>query len=126
MGNRACVLFFDPERVSPTVYLHWHGDAVPAWLEELRHLMSGRTRDASYATARFVGICHSRIAGNLNLGITSNGLSPSDLRDRGLLAGLSPGNAGIVVVDTADFRWAAYGGYLANHRNQPTRKEQDQ
>ncbi len=25
----------------------------------------------------------------------------------------SPGNAGIVVVDTSDFSWRAYGGYLA-------------
>ena len=25
----------------------------------------------------------------------------------------SPGNAGIVVVDTSDFTWKAYGGYLA-------------
>ncbi len=29
MGNRACIVFFDRNRVSPTVYLHWHGDAVP-------------------------------------------------------------------------------------------------
>ena len=25
----------------------------------------------------------------------------------------SPGNAGIVVVDTREFTWKAYGGYLA-------------
>jgi hypothetical protein len=32
----------------------------------------------------------------------------------------SPGNAGIVVVDTRDFTWKAYDGYLAdNDRGQP-------
>ena len=41
MGNRACIVFFDRNRVSPTVYLHWHGDAVPAWLGQLKDLMHG-------------------------------------------------------------------------------------
>ena len=39
MGNRACIVFFDRTRVSPTVYLHWHGDAVPSWLDQLKVLM---------------------------------------------------------------------------------------
>ena len=36
MGNRACIVFFDRNHVSPTVYLHWHGDAVPDWLDPAR------------------------------------------------------------------------------------------
>ena len=43
MGNRACIVFFDRNRVSPTVYLHWHGDAVPGWLGQLKELMAGRS-----------------------------------------------------------------------------------
>ena len=44
MGNRACIVFFDRNRVSPTVYLHWHGDAVPGWLEPAQ---GAHDRDAS-------------------------------------------------------------------------------
>jgi len=114
MGNRACVVFFDRNRVSPTVYLHWHGDAVPAWLDQLKDRMDGRFSDAAYAAARFVGICHAHIGGNLSLGIWSNSLSLADLRNADGLKAESPGNAGIVVVDTSDFSWKVFGGYLAD------------
>jgi hypothetical protein len=113
MGNRAAVLFFDRNQVSPTVYLHWHGNDVPDWIDELSRLMTGRTNDAAYAAARFVGICHERIVGNLSLGINSNNLTVKDLKHPDIVAALSPGNAGIVVVDTSDFTWQAYAGYLA-------------
>lgn len=120
MGNRACVVFFDRTCVSPTVYLHWHGDAVPLWLGQLKHRMNGRFSDASYAAARFVGICHANIDGNLSRGISSNDLSLADLRTKARMEEQSPGNAGIVVVDTNDFSWEAYDGYLAgNHGRQP-------
>ena len=120
MGNRACIVFFDRNRVSPTVYLHWHGDAVPGWLDQLKELMSGRFCDASYAAARFVGICHANIDGNLSLGISSNDFSLADVLNKDRMEAESPGNAGIVVVDTSDFTWKAYGGYLAgNDRGQP-------
>jgi hypothetical protein len=132
MGNRACVIFFDHNRVSPTVYLHWHGDAVPRWLDQLKATMHGRFSDAAYAAARFVGICHAHIEGNLSLGIWSNALSLADLRRTDEMEAESPGNAGIVVVDTSDFSWRAYGGYLAgsqgsheatNETNRPVAEE---
>ena len=120
MGNLACIVFFDRTRVSPTVYLHWHGDAVPVWLEQLKSRMNGRFSDAPYAAARFVGICHTNIEGNLSLGISSNDLSQADVQSKNRMEAESPGNAGIVVVDTSDFSWKAYGGYLAeNDRRQP-------
>jgi hypothetical protein len=120
MGNRACVLFFDLTCVSPTVYLHWHGNAVPAWLDQLKDRMNGRFSDAAYAAARFVGICHANIDGNLSLGISSNDLSQADVRSKDRMEVESPGNAGIVAVDTSDFTWKAYGGYLAEiGRRQP-------
>ena len=120
MGNRACIVFFDRNRVSPTVYLHWHGDAVPGWLSQLKELMSGRFGDASYAAARFAGICHANINGNLSLGLSSNDLSLADVLNKDRMEAESPGNAGIVVVDTSDFTWKAYGGYLADSdRGQP-------
>ncbi len=113
MGNRACIVFVDRTRVSPIVYLHWHGDAVPAWLDQLAERMVGRLGDAEYAAARFVGICHAHIDGNLSLGIRSHDLSPADVRCPDRMEAESPGNAGVVVVDTSDFRWTAYGGSLA-------------
>jgi hypothetical protein len=113
MGNRACVIFHDSRCVSPTVYLHWHSDAVPAWLEQLKHRMNGRFDDATYAAARFAGICHQQIEGNLSLGVSSNTLTPADIHNPSLLEGESPGDAGIVAVDTRDFTWRAFGGYLA-------------
>jgi hypothetical protein len=123
MGNRATILFFDRNQVSPTVYLHWNGSDVPDWLDDLSRRMTGRTNDAAYAAARFVGICHERIPGNLSLGVASNSLTVWDLSDGELLAKLSPGNAGIVVVDTADFAWRAYGGYLVNHAKPTERSD---
>ena len=112
MGNRACIVFYDRTGVSPTVYLHWHGDVVPCWLDQLKVQMTGRYSDAAYAAARFVGICHANIEGNLSLGILSNNFSKSDVHNAELMESESPGNAGMVVVDTSDFTWKAYGGYL--------------
>ena len=116
--------------MSPTVYLHWHGDAVPAWLDQLKDRMNGRFSDASYAAARFVGICHANIDGNLSLGISSNDLSQADVRSKDRMESESPGNAGIVVVDTSDFTWKAYGGHLADidreaAMTRPTRQRAD-
>lgn len=126
MGDRACVIFFDRECVSPTVYLHWHGDAVPAWLDSLKTLMATRRDDAAYTAARFIGLCHTRIAGNLSLGVTSNDLTHADLGDAASLAALSPGDAGLVVVNADDFTWRAYGGYLSDRAASINPEETDQ
>lgn len=115
MGDRASVVFFDAYCVSPTIYLHWHGSVVPIWLDELKLRMEGRFSDASYAAARFVGICHQHIDGNLSLGIYSNAYRRCDLQDAHAMRMASPGNAGIVVVNTCDFSWRAYGGYLTDY-----------
>jgi hypothetical protein len=120
MGNRALVIFHDKYRISPTVYLHWHGGEVPGLLRELAEYMKGRYGDAEYAAARFTGLCHQRIPGNLSLGIMANPLRHGDLGDAATLAALSHGDAGVVVVDTADFTWRAYDGYLAERPPGPT------
>ena len=118
MGNRALVIFHDSNRISPTVYLHWCGGEVPRLLGELATLMEGRSGDADYATARFIGLCHNMIDGNLSLGVYSNELKRADLQNRGLLNDMSAGDAGVVVVNTDDFSWKAYGGYLAERERQ--------
>jgi hypothetical protein len=120
MGDRACLLFFDDQIISPTVYLHWHGQAVPDWLQLLATRMQGRSGDAFYAAARFIGICHERIVGNLSLRVQSNCFSHLDLQRVEVFEAASPGNSGFVVVDCRDFTWRAYGGYLATQtRSQP-------
>ena len=58
MGDRALVIFHDKYRISPSVYLHWHGNAMPEILRELAEYMKGRYGDAQYAAARFTGLCH--------------------------------------------------------------------
>jgi hypothetical protein len=112
MGNRALVMFYDENRISPTVYLHWSGDKVPEMLAELAEYMKGRYGDAEYAAARFTGLCHNLISGNLSLGIWSNELKKDDLTNIGMLRDMSAGDAGVVIVNTDDFTWQAYGGYL--------------
>jgi hypothetical protein len=120
MGNRACTVFYDRNVVSPTVYVHWHGDAIPTWLDQLKIQMNGRFSDAAYAAARFVGICHANIEGNLSLGILSNDFSQLDVRNPERMESESPGNAGMVVVNTSDFTWKAYGGYLKHNSSERT------
>jgi len=119
MGDRALVVFYDKYRISPTIYLHWHGGNVPELLRELAEYMKGRYGDAEYAAARFTGLCHQRIPGNLSLGIERNSLRQCDLNDTSALEAISHGNAGLVVVNTADFTWNAYGGYLAERCSAP-------
>jgi hypothetical protein len=119
MGNRALIIFHDKDTISPSVYLHWLGDAVPEILRDLAEYMKDRYGDAEYAAARFTGLCHMRISGNLSLGIVRNALTRADLDNASALAAMSHGNAGLVVVDTRDFTWKAYGGYLATPSGPP-------
>ena len=121
MGDRAIVIFYDRDRVSPVVYLHCNGEHVPAWLNELREVMRGREDDAGYGCARFIGLCHTKIEGPLSLGtwnlparLAKSVASPDREPERArALARYSHGDAGVVLVNAADYTWRAYGGYLA-------------
>lgn len=133
MGDRALVVFTDGKDVSPVVYLHWNGTEVPEWLNELKSLMvgratnaactlkvGGRASDLNYTTARFIGICHSHISGNLSLGTWS---TPEPLRQAvlcnktGVLTDESHGDAGFIVVNVNDgLSYKAYGGYLEDEK----------
>jgi hypothetical protein len=116
MGDRALIIFYDEYRISPTVYLHWNGGKVPELLTNLAEYMKGRYGDAGYAAARFTGLCHNVISGNLSLGLNANKLQRADLEDAAVLATMSHGDAGVVIVNTDDFTWKAYGGYLAERQ----------
>lgn len=117
MGDRALVVFKNQDTVSPTVYLHWNGSDVPLFIFQLGLLMADRRNDVSYAAARFIGLAHEAIPGNLSLGVRE---TPDELRqavidgDVDLIEDFSHGDAGVVVVDTATFSWRAYGGHLTH------------
>lgn len=96
MGNRAIVVFRDADSFSPQVYLHWHGHAVPNLLATWWQHMEGRRGDLAYGAARFVGICHEAIVGNMSLGIFP---LPESKVTREELRALSHGDAGVFLVD---------------------------
>jgi hypothetical protein len=99
MGCRAIVVFKDSLGISPAVYLHWDGERVPELLEQNKILMRGRQDDAQYACARFIGICHNHIEGNLSLGVSN--MSDSNLKEfKENPSNISPGDEGVFAVDT--------------------------
>lgn len=120
MGNRATVIFTSKNgQVSPTVYLHWEASQVPELLDKLGTIMHDRHGDPYYACARFTGLCHM-----LNpTSSTSLGVMPTDVEalKRKDWDALSPGDAGVVIVDTDDFTWRAYDGYLAAPKKKRTK-----
>lgn len=106
MGDRALIQFTDKGgTVSPVVYVHGQGYAVGTLLEETMKLMQGRPDDIQYASARFVGICHSKNVSNLSLGIWN--------KNELLTAEDTHGDAGCFVVDVTEEKWKVYcdGGY---------------
>jgi hypothetical protein len=123
MGDRALIIFTDGAEVSPTVYLHWNGSSVPKLLEVCHSRMMGRLADVEYGVARFIGICHEHIDGNLSLGCWNTDeavetaarkvFSESEGKHIAVLAEHSHGDAGVVVVNVNDYSWKAFGGYLA-------------
>jgi hypothetical protein len=131
MGDRALIIFTDGKSYSPTVYLHWNGTEVPAWLEEHKQFMAARGGDVEYATARFIGLAHTKINGNLSLGVWNTDEKRGDaavavstaeadsteFKDASsVLAEHSHGDAGVVVVNVNSFTWKAFGGYLERHK----------
>lgn len=124
MGDRALVMFCTQEtqqvegplEFSPVTYLHWHGHCVGSLLGQLYQRMDGRRGDCAYVSARFVGLCHEMIEGNLSLGLW-NAPDPDDLFERKKRDGwgngwvYSHGDAGIFIVDCAFKQVVIFGGY---------------
>ena len=78
MGDRGLVIFTTKGTYgeakgkifySPGIYLHWRGapDVVQELLEKAAPYL--RKGDNCYSAARFCGVCHAEIPGNLGLGI---------------------------------------------------------
>lgn len=106
MGDRALVVFKHNGEFSPVVYLHWHGHKVAEWISELKQYMRGREGDLSYVAARFVGICHQHIDGNLSLGIMDGGAEMAANPKES-----SHGDHGFIIVDAATFEFEQHGHY---------------
>ena len=78
MGDR-CVCIFTAKGTygkskgktfySPGIYLHWRGapEEVQELLEKAAPFL--RKNDPTYSAARFCGVCHAEIPGNLGLGL---------------------------------------------------------
>jgi hypothetical protein len=128
MGDRALVIFKElvavgansalassglstvkKDSYSPVIYLHSHGYAVPELLSDTRQVMVGREGDVEYTAARFVGVCHKIITGNLSLGIWN---LPSDFKQtKKYLEEMSHGDAGVIIVNINTWKFKQYGGY---------------
>lgn len=115
MGDRALVVFKDPtvedkdDRYSPVTYLHWGGERVPELLKETKQIMESRGVDINYTPARFIGVCHSEMEGNLSLG-TWNLPQGFDKWNKTQLIDYSHGDAGLIVVDINTWKFEQYGG----------------
>lgn len=83
MGNRAHVIFADPDP-GPAVYLHWNGgpESVYRFLEETERRMGGRFGDASYTAARFAQVVgdffDSSDRGGLSVGVVNGPIRKRD------------------------------------------------
>lgn len=95
MGDRAIIIFRDKKNGehSPAIYLHWSAYAVAEYLRRTHKLMLGRGADLNYTAARFVGVCHEDIEGNMSLGMWNVGEIPENPGE------LSHGDAGLILVD---------------------------
>lgn len=78
MGDRAFVIFHSKKQydISPVVYLHNFGGLAMALIEDALPRM--RTEHVSYSCARFVGVCHDALEGNLGLGVDNLMLPPPE------------------------------------------------
>ena len=109
MGDRALVVFIDKEQldISPTVYLHQRGRDVPEFINRLKFLMADRPDDLGYSTARFIGICHDGLSGNLSLGVWNTPIDFMDWPDDDYLE-YADGDEGLFIVDIKDFSFKQY------------------
>ncbi len=110
MGDRAIVVFYEKHRdneyrFSPGVYLHWGGSEVHSLLQEALPRM--RRGDASYSAARFCGVCHENIDGNLSLGLLP---APSSWEEA-TSESYSHGDAGVFLVDVQTWVVRCFNGY---------------
>ena len=111
MGDRARVVFHDERKFSPSIYLHWGGGNVRAYLNKALPRM--RTGDLAYASARFCGTCHEEISGGLSLGLlpAPDGATFEEQMASARSSDFSHGDAGVFLVNVQDWTVEAINGY---------------
>ena len=127
MGDRAVVVFRKEHtlteretyyKYSPMVYLHWNGskDNVLYYIDKLAETMEGREGDLDYSIARFIGICHEDIKGNLSLGVSNCPVTDdTDNLFYDELGHITQGDNGVYVVDIDTYQVERnYERYVAN------------
>ena len=104
MGNRAVIIFHNEDNTeySPQIYVHWAPANLPDLFKQLTLLMTDRTNDPSYAAARFTGILHNALPGNLSLGLFN---LPEDFQDEAayISTRISHGDEGVFLINTSNF-----------------------
>ena len=105
MGNRAIVVFTDGKEYSCGIYLHWHGD--PTFVAELiaEAIPRMRAGDVQYSAARFCGVRHENMHGNLSLGL----VRPPTQQEQKNWDKYSQGNNGVSVVEVTDWTMKWFG-----------------
>lgn len=109
MGDRAIITLKSGKEYGPMIYIHSFGSEV---IDLIQNAAGGmRKGDVSYASARLCGYLHEQIKGPLGLGI----FGTPDLTEDGNIdmSKVSPGDAGVIVVDIDTGEIKAYEGYLA-------------
>lgn len=118
MGDRALIVFTEEEiidgkketRFSPVTYLHQSGYQVTKLLGKTREVMESRGADINYAPARFVGVCHEHIGGNLSLGVWNLPDGFATWTDAEKID-YSHGDHGLFVVDVETWKFKQYGEF---------------
>jgi len=103
---------------SPVIYLHNSGYKIAELLKKTKTLMESRGLDLHYTVARFTGICHEDLPGNLSLGCWN---LPEGFRkwSNKQISNFSHGDAGVVIVDVGTWECKQYGAF----ENDPKLKE---
>lgn len=108
MGNRATVIFHSRQRreYSPAITLQNYDESVERYLELLRQ--SRLRGDVEALAARFVGMAHvNNLSASTILGV---GNLPRDFKNEPeVLERMSPGDAGLFMVESATFETRRFG-----------------
>lgn len=116
MRDRALIIFKNDRGVSPTIYLHDAGEFAPDFIADLAAKTGHRAITPDQAAERFLDVIRRDHPGAVALSVydTYPRLCDAALRnDAAGLTAYAEDDAGLILVDTADYSWLAFGGYFA-------------
>lgn len=116
MRDRALIIFKNDNGVSPTIYLHDAGEFATDFIADLAAKTGHRAITPNQAAERFLDVIRRDHPGAVALSVydTYPRLREAALHsDAAGLAAYAEGDAGLILVDTSDYSWRAFGGYFA-------------